>query len=78
MRDVLHLEFLPTAAQQFSPVLRLDMAMIYSIFLISSVLMLLGLIDYWIIHRGKIAAYSEEDELLKKVQEESTIDKGEA
>lgn len=72
------LEFLPTAAQQFSPVLRLDMAMIYSIFLISSVLMLLGLIDYWIIHRGKIAAYSEEDELLKKVQEESTIDKGEA
>lgn len=72
------LEFLPTAAQQFSPVLHLDMAMIYSIFLISGVLMLLGLIDYWIIHRGKIAAYSEEDELLKKVQEESTIDKGEA
>ena len=72
------LEFLPSAAQQFSPVLRLDMAMIYSIFLISGVLMLLGLIDYWIIHRGKIAAYSEEDELLKKVQEESTVDKEEA
>lgn len=52
--------------------------MIYSIFLISGVLMLLGLIDYWIIHRGKIAAYSEEDELLKKVQEESTVDKEEA
>lgn len=32
--------------------------------------MLLALVDYWVIHRGKIAAYSEEDELLKKVQEE--------
>lgn len=72
------LEFLPTAAQQFSPVLRLDMAVVYSIFLISSVLMLLGLIDYWIIYKGKAAAYSEEDELLKKVQEESTTDKREA
>ena len=69
------LEFPPAAAQQFSPVLRLDMAIVYSIFLISSILMLLGLIDYWIIHRGKVAAYSEEDELLKKVQEERALDK---
>ena len=64
------IEFFPVAAKQFSPVLRLDMAAIYSIFFISGILMLLALVDYWVIHRGKIAAYSEEDELLKKVQEE--------
>ena len=46
------------------------MAAIYSIFFISGILMLMALVDYWVIHRGKIAAYSEEDELLKKVQEE--------
>ena len=64
------IEFFPVAAKQFSPVLRLDMAAIYSIFFISGILMLLALVDYWVIHRGKIAAYSEEDEQLKKVQEE--------
>ena len=64
------IEFFPVAAKQFSPVLRLDMAAIYSIFFISGILMLLALVVYWVIHRGKIAAYSEEDELLKKVQEE--------
>ena len=64
------IELFPVAAKQFSPVLRLDMAAIYSIFFISGILMLLALVDYWVIHRGKIAAYSEEDELLKKVQEE--------
>lgn len=64
------IEFFPAAAKQFSPVLRLDMAAIYSVFFISGILMLLALVDYWVIHGGKIAAYSEEDELLKKVQEE--------
>ena len=64
------IEFFPVAAKQFSPVLRLDMAAIYSICFISGILMLLTLVDNWVIHRGKIAAYSEEDELLKKVQEE--------
>ena len=39
--------------------------------------MLLGLADYWLIHRGKTAALSEEDELLRQVQAENQADGGE-
>ncbi len=65
------LDFLPAASVQFSPVLRLNMGLVNSVFIVSGVLMLLGLADYWIIHKGKTAAFSEEDELLKQVRAEN-------
>lgn len=71
------LEFLPVASVQSSPVLRLNMGGVNSVFIISGVLMLLGLADYWLIHRGKTAALSEEDELLRQVQAENQADGGE-
>lgn len=65
-------QFYPTAAVQSSPVLQLNMGLIYMIFPASGILMLLGLIDYWIVNKGSLKAYSEEDVLLKQVQEEAT------
>ncbi len=65
------LKFLPVASAQFSPVLHLNMGFIYSIFAISGGLMLLGLADHWIVHKGKSASFSEEDALLKQVRAEN-------
>ena len=64
--------YLPTLAAQKSPVLQLNMAMVNSVFLITGVLMLVAMIDYWIIKCGREAAYSEEDELIKRMMEENS------
>ena len=67
-------DFLPTASVQVSPVLQLNMGMVDTIFLIAPILMLIGLFDYWIVKKGQQAGYSEEDELLKQVQEEAAAE----
>lgn len=69
--------FAPTASLQVSPVLHLNMGLIDSIFLISAVLMLIGLFDYWVVKKGQQAGYSEEDELLKQVKAEAALDAAE-
>ena len=62
--------FLPTVKGMRSPATRLPMEIVDSVFLISGILMLVGLFDYWVVKKGCEAAYSEEDEMLKKIQEE--------
>lgn len=62
--------FLPTVKGMKSPAMRLPMELVDSVFLIAGILMLLGLFDYWVVKKGREAAYSEEDEMLKKLQEE--------
>ena len=52
--------FLPTVKGMRSPATRLPM----------EIVMLVGLFDYWVVKKGCEAAYSEEDEMLKKIQEE--------
>lgn len=66
--------FLPTASIQVSPVLKLNMGLVDSIFLIAPILMLIGLFDYWAIKKGQQAGYSEEDELLKQVKAEAAAE----
>ena len=63
--------FLPTVTGQCSPALHLNMAMVDSVFLITGILMLLAMFDYWIVKKGQEAAYSEEDELIKRMKEET-------
>ncbi len=65
--------FLPTVTGQFSPVLRLNMAAVNSVFLITGVLMLLAMVDYWVLKGGRSASYSEEDELIRRMKEESGL-----
>lgn len=62
--------FLPTVKGMRSPATRLPMEIVDSVFLISGILMLIGLFDYWVVKKGCEAAYSEEDEMLRKIQEE--------
>lgn len=63
--------YLPTVAGQYSPALRLNMGMINSVFLITGILMFLSLFDYWVVKKGQETAYSEEDELIRRMQEET-------
>lgn len=69
--------FLPTVAGQKSPVLQLNMAAVNSVFLITGVLMLLAMVDFWVVRRGRLEAYSEEDELIRRMREENALPDGE-
>lgn len=69
-----YIDYFPKVSAQRSPALQLNMGIIYSIFLIAPVIMLLGLVDYWVVKKGQTAGYSEEDELLKQVQAENAAD----
>ena len=63
-------QYFPTALSQKSPANQINMGLVYSIFFISAFLMILALIDIWVIHRGNIETESEEDALLKQMEEE--------
>lgn len=63
--------FLPTVSAQYSPVLRLNMAMVNSVFIIAGILMLLAMFDYWVVKQGQATVYSEEDELIQRMKEET-------
>lgn len=65
--------YLPTVAGQYSPALRLNMGMVNSVFLITGVLMFLALFDFWVVKKGQETAYSEEDELIRRMQEETGV-----
>jgi len=66
--------FLPTVVGQYSPALHLNMVVVDSVFLLTGILMLLSIFDYWIVKGEHVTIYSEEDKLIQQAKEDNQAD----